>query len=85
MSFRSRGRGMGNGRFPGGRDMDGGRGGRGGMRDGGGPRGGVSNHTSDASMAGARIFVGNLPTADSRMSKELLEDNFGQFGRILGK
>lgn len=79
---------MGNGRFPGGRDTDVGRGGgRSGMRDGGGPRGvggGVSNHTSDASMAGARIFVGNLPTSDSRLTKELLEDSFGQFGRILG-
>ncbi len=83
---------MGNGRFQGGgRDMDGGRGGGGGNRNsnrggGGGDPGnrGVSNHTSDAAMAGARIFVGNLPTADSRLSKELLEDTFGQYGRILG-
>lgn len=85
MSFR-RGRGMGNGRMQGGRDMDGGRG-RAGGRDSGPPRGAdrLSNHTSDASMANARIFVGNLPTGDARLNKELLEENFGQYGRILGK
>jgi RNA recognition motif-containing protein len=70
----------------GGRDMDGGRG-RAGGRDSGPPRGAdrLSNHTSDASMANARIFVGNLPTGDTRLNKELLEENFGQYGRILGK
>lgn len=85
MSFR-RGRGMGNGRFSGGRDMDSGRG-RGGGRDSGPPRTGdrLSNHTSDASMASARIFVGNLPTNDPRLTKELLEENFSQFGCIMGK
>lgn len=84
MSFR-RGRGVGNGRFAGGRDMDSGRG-RGGGRDSGPPRGPdrLSNHTSDASMASARIFVGNLPTNDPRLTKELLEENFSQFGHIMG-
>ncbi|XP_046646879.1 nuclear receptor coactivator 5-like isoform X1 [Daphnia pulicaria] len=84
MSFR-RGRGVGNGRFSGGRDMDSGRG-RGGGRDSGPPRGAdrLSNHTSDASMASARIFVGNLPTNDPRLTKELLEENFSQYGHIMG-
>ena len=79
---------MGNGRMQGGRDnMDGGTRGRRGD-NGPPPRGGadrLSNHTSDASMANARIFVGNLPTGDTRLNKELLEENFGQYGRILGK
>lgn len=74
---------MGDGRFSGGR-------GRGGGRDSG-PTGPprapdrLSNHTSDASMASARIFVGNLPTNDPRLNKELLEENFSQFGHIMGK
>jgi len=85
MSFR-RGRGVGNGRFSGGRDMDSGRG-RGGGRDSGPPRGAdrLSNHTSDASMASARIFVGNLPTNDPRLTKELLEENLSQYGHIMGR
>lgn len=87
MSFR-RGRGAGNGRFAGGRDMDGGRG-RSVSNDNGPPRGvageRVSNHTSDASMASARIFVGNLPTNDARLTKELLEQTFSQYGHIMGK
>ena len=59
--------------------------GRGGARDSGPPRGDrLSNHTSDASMASARIFVGNLPTNDPRLTKELLEENFSQFGHIMG-
>lgn len=89
MSFR-RGRGMGNGRFDGGRgrDGDGGRGGRGGGRDSrdgrdSGPRA-LSNHTSDAAMASARIFIGNLPTNDARLTKELLEETFNKYGHILG-
>jgi len=89
MSFR-RGRGMGNGRFDGGRGRDGdsGRGGRGGGRESrdardAGPRG-LSNHTSDAAMASARIFIGNLPTNDARLTKELLEETFNSYGHILG-
>jgi len=89
MSFR-RGRGMGNGRFDGGRGRDGdsGRGGRIGGRDmrdsrEAGARG-LSNHTSDAAMASARIFIGNLPTNDARLTKELLEETFNKYGHILG-
>jgi len=79
---------MGNGRFSGGRDGDGGRVGRGGRdaRDAGpGPSPQrLSNHTSDAAMANARIFIGNLPTNDPRLNKELLEETFNQYGHILG-
>ena len=75
---------MGNGRYSGGRDGDSGRGGGRGGKDGreGPPR--LSNHTSDAAMANARIFIGNLPTNDSRLTKELLEEKFSQYGHILG-
>lgn len=78
---------MGNGRFSGGREMDSGRGRGGGVgRDNGPPRGDrLSNHTSDASLASARIFVGNLPTNDARLTKEILEEHFSPFGRILGR
>lgn len=60
--------------------------GRPGGREGGPPRSGdrLSNHTSDASMANARIFVGKLPTNDARLTKELLEESFSKFGHILG-
>jgi len=81
---------MGNGRFDGGRGRDGdsGRGGRIGGRDmrdsrEAGARG-LSNHTSDAAMASARIFIGNLPTNDARLTKELLEETFNKYGHILG-
>ena len=87
MSFR-RGHGGGSdgGRFGGGRGRDGdgpsrGRGGR----DGGGGAARLSNHTSDASMASARIFIGNLPTTDPRLSKEYLEEQFSPYGHIMGE
>jgi RNA recognition motif-containing protein len=36
-------------------------------------------------MASARIFVGNLPTNDPRLTKELLEENLSQYGHIMGR
>jgi hypothetical protein len=90
MSFRRGRGGQGNGgsRFSGGggRDGDnaGGRG-SGAVRREAGPTGRLSNHTSDASMASARIFIGNLPTNDPRLTKEFLEERFSRYGQILGK
>ena len=90
MSFR-RGRGGQGSRFGGGGGGGGGRGGRGGdapampvPRDNSGPPRTLSNHTSDASMANARIFIGNLPTNDPRLTKEFLEERFNRYGHILG-
>ena len=90
MSFRRGRGGQGNGgsRFSGGggpRDGDnaGGRG-SGAVRREAAP-GRLSNHTSDASMASARIFIGNLPTNDPRLTKEFLEERFSRYGQILGK
>lgn len=81
MTFRRGVGGGGRGRFGGREDR-----GRPGARDGP-PRGGdrPSCHTSDAATASARIFIGNLPTNDSRLTAEVLEENFSKFGQIMGK